>query len=138
MKRLVLTSAISAAAVCAFLAATPAFAQDTVTGAPAGEAPVTVEGYGNAPGQNGFGYNGVYEYGYPSTYGYGYTPGYYGYGWTAPFGALAAGVGDVGAGAVDATGAVVGSTLGAPAQAARLHGRCHVYRDSEGRRICGP
>jgi hypothetical protein len=108
MKRLVLTSALSAAAVCAVLAATPAFAQDTVTGAPAGEAPVTVEGYGYAPGQPGFGYNGVYEYGdpsaygygYPSAYGYGYTPGNYGYGWGpfAPVGGLAAGLGATGYG----------------------------------------
>jgi hypothetical protein len=38
MKRLVLTF-LSAAAVCAVLSATPAAAQDTVTGAPVGEAP---------------------------------------------------------------------------------------------------
>jgi len=52
MKRLVLTF-LSAAAVCAVLSATPAAAQDTVTGAPVGEAPVTVEGYGNSAGYTG-------------------------------------------------------------------------------------
>ena len=48
MKRLVLTF-LSTAAVCAVVSAAPAAAQDTVTGAPAGTAPVTVEGYGNSP-----------------------------------------------------------------------------------------
>jgi hypothetical protein len=52
MKRLVLTF-LSTAAVCAVVSATPAAAQDTVTGAPAGEAPVTVEGYGNTSGYTG-------------------------------------------------------------------------------------
>jgi hypothetical protein len=52
MKRLVLTF-LSTAAVCAVVSATPAAAQDTVTGAPAGEAPVTVEGYGNSSGYAG-------------------------------------------------------------------------------------
>jgi hypothetical protein len=52
MKRLFLTF-LSAAAVCAVVSATPAAAQDTVTGAPAGEAPVTVEGYGNSSGYTG-------------------------------------------------------------------------------------
>jgi len=52
MKRLVLTF-LSTAAVCAVLSATPAAAQDTVTGAPPGEAPVTVEGYGNSSGSTG-------------------------------------------------------------------------------------
>ena len=47
MKRSVLTF-LSTAAVCALLSAAPAAAQDTVTGAPAGTAPVTVEGYGNS------------------------------------------------------------------------------------------
>jgi hypothetical protein len=47
MKRLVLTF-LSTAAVCAVLSATPAAAQDTVTGAPRGQTPVTVEGYGNS------------------------------------------------------------------------------------------
>jgi hypothetical protein len=46
MKRLALTF-LSTAAVCAVLSATPAAAQDTVTGAPAGTTPVTVEGYGS-------------------------------------------------------------------------------------------
>jgi len=49
MKRFILTC-LSTAAVCAVLSATPAAAQDTVTGAPVGEAPVTVEGYGNSSG----------------------------------------------------------------------------------------
>ena len=52
MKRLVLTL-LSTAAVCAVLSAAPAAAQVTVTGAPAGEAPVTVEGYGNSSGSTG-------------------------------------------------------------------------------------
>jgi hypothetical protein len=39
--------------VCAVVSATPAAAQDTVTGAPAGTAPVTVEGYGNSSGYTG-------------------------------------------------------------------------------------
>ena len=52
MKRLVLTF-LSTTAVCAVLSAAPAAAQDTVTGAPAGEAPVTVEGYGNSSGYTG-------------------------------------------------------------------------------------
>ena len=49
MKRLVLTF-LSTAAVCAVVSATPAAAQDTVTGAPKGTAPVTVERYGNSSG----------------------------------------------------------------------------------------
>jgi hypothetical protein len=52
MKRLVFTF-LSTAAVCAVLSATPAAAQDTVTGAPAGQAPVTVEGYGSSSGYTG-------------------------------------------------------------------------------------
>ena len=52
MKRLVLTF-LSAAAVCAVVSATPAATQDTVTGAPRGTAPVTVEGYGNSSGSTG-------------------------------------------------------------------------------------
>ena len=51
MKRLVLTF-VSTAAVCAVVSAAPAGAQNTVTGAPAGTAPVTIEGYGNSPGYN--------------------------------------------------------------------------------------
>jgi hypothetical protein len=49
MKRLVLPF-LSTAAVCAVVSATPAAAQDTVTGAPRSTAPVTVEGYGNSSG----------------------------------------------------------------------------------------
>jgi opacity protein-like surface antigen len=41
-----LMAALSATAICGFAAAAPALAQDTVTGAPRGTAPVTVEGYG--------------------------------------------------------------------------------------------
>ena len=52
MKRLVLTF-LSMAAVCAVVSAIPAAAQDTVTGAPRGTAPVTVEGYGNSSGSMG-------------------------------------------------------------------------------------
>ena len=52
MKRLVLTF-MSMAAVCAVVSATPAAAQDTVTGAPRGTAPVTVEGFGNSSGYTG-------------------------------------------------------------------------------------
>ena len=44
---------LSTAAVCAVLSASPAAAQETVTGAPAGTAPVTVEGYGNWSGYTG-------------------------------------------------------------------------------------
>jgi hypothetical protein len=125
------TSALSAAAICAFLAATPAFAQDTVTGAPAGTAPVTVEGYGYGPGQPGYRYNG---------YGYnGYGPAYdYGYGW-GPFGAagaVAAGIGAVGAGVVNTTAAAAG----APAYAVPRNARCAIIHDFNGRytSVCGP
>ena len=52
MKRLVLTF-LSMAMVCAVVSAAPAVAQETVTGAPAGTAPVTVEGYGNSSGYTG-------------------------------------------------------------------------------------
>jgi hypothetical protein len=52
MKRLVLTF-MSMVAVCAVISATPAAAQDTVTGAPRGTAPVTVEGYGNSSESTG-------------------------------------------------------------------------------------
>src|ERR1700752_692073 len=52
MKRLVLTF-LSTAAVCAVVSTTPAAAQDTVTGAPRGTAPVTVEGYGSSSGSTG-------------------------------------------------------------------------------------
>ena len=42
MKRLFATF-LSTAAVCAFLGATPVAAQETITGAPAGTAPITAE-----------------------------------------------------------------------------------------------
>ena len=42
MKRL-LSSLLSKAAVCAFLSATPVVAQETITGAPRGTAPITAE-----------------------------------------------------------------------------------------------
>jgi hypothetical protein len=41
-----LIAALSATALSALAAATPALAQATVTGAPKGTAPVTIEGYG--------------------------------------------------------------------------------------------
>jgi hypothetical protein len=49
MKRFVLAF-LSMATVCAVVSASPAVAQETVTGAPRGTAPVTVEGYGNPSG----------------------------------------------------------------------------------------
>lgn len=54
MKRLFLTL-LSTAAVCAFVSATPAAAQETVEGAPRGEAPINAEppytpGYGSGSG----------------------------------------------------------------------------------------
>jgi hypothetical protein len=52
MKRLVLTFVLMAA-VCNAVFAAPAAAQDTVTGAPAGTAPVTVEGYNNSSEHTG-------------------------------------------------------------------------------------
>ena len=52
MKRLVLTF-LWMAVVCGVVSAIPAAAQDTVTGAPRGTAPVTVGGYGNSSGYAG-------------------------------------------------------------------------------------
>ena len=52
MQRLVLRF-LSTAAVCVVVFAAPAAAQDTVTGPPAGTAPVTVDGYGNYSGSTG-------------------------------------------------------------------------------------
>jgi hypothetical protein len=49
MKRLVLTF-VSTAAVCSAVLATPVVAQESIMGAPRGETPVTVEGYGNSSG----------------------------------------------------------------------------------------
>jgi hypothetical protein len=42
---------LSTAAICAFVSATPVAAQETITGAPAGQAPITAEPPGN-PGYN--------------------------------------------------------------------------------------
>jgi hypothetical protein len=109
--RTVLITAVSTA-VCAFVAATPAFAQATVTGAPPGSAPVTVEGYGFGPGQPG--QPGIGN-DYPGYYGYGYGYGP-GYGYYAP-----------------------PRYYYMPRHAYHIGRRhCHVYRDAVGRRICGP
>jgi hypothetical protein len=72
---------LSTAAVFAFIAGAPAFAQATSPGAPAGNAPVTAEEYG-------------YGYGQPGPF--------------APVGAFASGFGALGAGVVAAPGAVMG------------------------------
>ena len=74
MKRLVLTF-LSAAAVCAVVSATPAATQDTVTGAPGGTAPGTVEGYGTsiAPQTLPWLIAGVFVVGIPTLLG---TPAY--------------------------------------------------------------
>ena len=62
-------SALSTAAFCALVAATPASAQETVTGAPRGTAPATIEGYGpsSAIVCNGSGecWHSVKRYDYP-------------------------------------------------------------------------
>lgn len=138
--RTVFITAVSAA-LWAFVAA-PASAQDTVTGAPPGTAPVTVEGYGTLQGQTaqpGIGNDyPAYYYGYGPGYGY-YAPGY-GYYGPGPIGAVGSAVGAVGAGVADAAGAITsgaaGVVTGRPAYLERRH--CHVYRDERGRRICGP
>jgi hypothetical protein len=44
---------LSTAAICAFLSATPVAAQETITGAPQGQAPITAEPPGN-PGDSNF------------------------------------------------------------------------------------
>jgi hypothetical protein len=65
----ILISALSTAAFCALVAATPASAQETVTGAPRGTAPATIEGYGpsSAIVCNGSGecWHSVQRYDYP-------------------------------------------------------------------------
>lgn len=62
-------SALSTAAVCAFVAATPTVAQETVTGAPKGAAPVTVEGYGPSStivcNESGECWHALQQYDYP-------------------------------------------------------------------------
>jgi hypothetical protein len=133
---------LSTVALSALLGAAPAVAQDTVTGAPAGTAPTTVQGYGYAPGQPRYGYNG-----YGPAYGYGSAPGYgHGYGtapgyaapW-GPVGAVAAGFGPVGAGVANAAGAVGAGAKPAPAYAVRPN-RCDTWHDWNGRytAFCGP
>ena len=123
--------------ICAFLSATPAVAQDTVTGAPAGTAPATVEGYGYSAGAPGYGYNGApaYGYGYGYPYGYGYAPGY-----VAPLGP----VGAAAAGVFGAAATIGAATVGAPVVPAPVvtaaHPRCAVWHDWNGRytALCGP
>lgn len=62
-----LMAALTATAICGFAAATPAAAQDTVTGAPKGTAPVTTEGYGPSSVIvcNGYCWHSVRRYDYP-------------------------------------------------------------------------
>ncbi|MBV9287755.1 MAG: hypothetical protein JO288_08020 [Hyphomicrobiales bacterium] len=64
-----LISALSTAAFLGFMAGIPALAQDTVTGAPANQAPVTVQGY------HGYG-SPAYRPAYGSRYGYGPVRGH--------------------------------------------------------------
>jgi hypothetical protein len=60
-----------AAGICGTMAATTAFAQETVTGAPKGTAPATIEGYGPSSVIvcNGAGYcwHAVQQYDYPAS-----------------------------------------------------------------------
>jgi hypothetical protein len=116
---------LSAGAVCAFMTAAPAFAQDTVTGAPAGTAPATAEGYGYAPGQPGYGYNGAPANGYNNAPAYGN-----GWGPLGPVGAVVGGLFNP-AGAMGAPGAVY---------ATQPHAACGVIHDFNGRytSVCGP
>ena len=164
--RTVLITAASTAAL-AFVAAAPAFAQATVTGAPPGQAPVTVEGYGygpGQPGQPGIGndYPAGYGYAWP---GYGYAaPGYgygYGYGYAnpwagagifAPIGALAWGLNTAGSiatapftgfgyGYAPAPAPATTAVVAAPATTAVVaRPGCSVWADFNGRRtaVCGP
>jgi len=138
MRTVLLTAASTA--VCAFLAAAPAFAQDTVSGAPAGQAPVTVEGYGYLQGQTG--QPGIGN-DYPAYY---YGPGYASGPWGgsvifAPIGALAWGMNTAGA---IVTAPFNGFGYAAPARAPRTvvvaRPRCDVWADFNGRRTayCGP
>ena len=78
-------AALSATAICAFAAATPAFAQQTVTGAPKGTAPVTVEGYGPssvvACNPAGYCWHSQERYDYPPAAGVVIHP--YGWNWAS-------------------------------------------------------
>jgi hypothetical protein len=60
----ILISGLATAVLYGFVAGAPAFAQDTVTGAPANQAPVTVQGY------HGYG-SPAYGPAWGSRYGYG-------------------------------------------------------------------
>jgi hypothetical protein len=66
----ILMAALSATAVGGFALATPAGAQETVTGAPRGTAPVTVEGYGPssvvACNEDGYCWHSTERYDYPT------------------------------------------------------------------------
>ena len=77
-----LIAALSATAICGFAAATPAFAQATVTGVPRGTAPVTIEGYGPSSlivcNQAGYCWHSMERYDYPPTAGLVVHP----FGWT--------------------------------------------------------
>jgi hypothetical protein len=67
----ILMSALSTAAFLALSGATPAFAQATVTGAPKGTAPVTIEGYGPSSAivcnHSGQCWHSVKKYDYPQS-----------------------------------------------------------------------
>jgi opacity protein-like surface antigen len=68
MKRF-LMAALSATAICGFAVATPAIAQETVTGAPKGTAPATTEGYGPSSvvvcNEAGYCWHSAQRYDYP-------------------------------------------------------------------------
>ena len=148
--RTVLITAASTAAL-AFVAAAPAFAQATVTGAPPGQAPVTIEGYGymqGQPGQPGIG-NNYPGYGYYAPYGYGYANPWAGAVIFAPIGALAWGLNTAGTiatapfsgfGYAAAPAPVAVTTARAPAVAVAARPTCTVWADWNGRRtaVCGP
>ena len=63
-------AALSAIAIGGFATATPASAQATVTGAPRGTAPVTIEGYGPSSvvvcNEQGYCWHSAERYDYPS------------------------------------------------------------------------
>jgi hypothetical protein len=81
MKCFLLISALSATAILGVTVATPAAAQATVTGAPKGTAPVTVEGYGPSSvivcNAAGYCWHSMERYDYPPDAGVEIHP----YGW---------------------------------------------------------